>query len=149
MLLDKLTTFSDQQTIAAVASTIASTYSVDVGAAGTDNMGNTPIQDIGRTPVDLLVQVTETVTSAGAATVTFQLIHSDNADLSSPTILATTPAIALATLVAGYQARLGMAPGVTKRYIGVQYVIGTATTTAGKVTAGLLAPYGKSTTFIG
>jgi hypothetical protein len=65
---------------------------------------------------------------------------SDNANLSSPTVLSETPAIALATLAAGYQFRLKTIPmGVTKRYLGMQYVVAGATTTAGAITSGIVA----------
>jgi hypothetical protein len=43
--------------------------------------------------------------------------------------------IALATLVAGYRARLAISEGITARYLGVQYVIATATMTAGTCSA--------------
>lgn len=139
MMLDKQNTFSDKQDLAQTAATYLSTNSLDLGVPGVDGLGNTVIADVGRSRnIELLVQVTETFTSSGSATVQFQLIESANANLSSPDVLATTPAIAYTALKAGYQARLGWPAGFTKRYIGVQYVIGTATTTAGKVTAALV-----------
>lgn len=148
MILDKQLTLSDQQTIAAVASTIVSTNSIALAGTVTDTLGNTIPTDLGRGNVpQLLCQITEAVTSAGAATVQVQLIHSANADLSSPTVLSETAAIAKATLVTGYQFRLAIPVGVTSGYVGLQYVIGTATTTAGKVTAGLVL--NKGTQFIG
>lgn len=140
MLLDKQTLLSDAQSIAQTAGTYVSTNTIDLGVAGTiPGIGGTPINDIGRQRhLELLVQVVETVASGGSATVSFQLIQSANADLSSPTVLQQTPAIAYAGLTAGYQARLAVPAGITQRYLGVQYVIATATTTAGKVTAGLV-----------
>lgn len=143
MLIDKETLLSDSQDLAQVAGTYVSTNSIDLGVAGTPPAGfqarGTQPHDIGRSrKAQLLVQVDETFTSGGAATVKAELIMSANADLSSPTILESTQAIALATLVAGYQFRLGVPVGITARYLGVQFVIGTATTTAGKVTAALL-----------
>lgn len=140
MYLDKQTLLSDDQDLSQAAGTYVSTNTIDLGTAGTiPHLGGTPLMDIGRgNEPDLLCQITETFTSGGAATLTVQLIQSANADLSSPTILQTTPALALATLVAGYQFRLRIPPGISARYLGVQYVIGTATTTAGTVTAGIV-----------
>lgn len=148
MMLDKQNMFSEAQSVAAVASTIVSTNSVDLGAAGTTPTGASIIYDIGRSnEVKVFAQVTTAVTSGGSATVQVQLIHSDNADLSSPTVLVETAAIAVASLVAGYQFRLGVVPvGVSKRYLGMQYVIATATTTAGKITSGIVLD--KQTTSI-
>lgn len=144
-LQDLQTLMSDKQSIAAAAGTVVCTNAIDLGAAGTIPSGyqsrGTARHDIGASakPPKLLMQITTTVTSGGSATVQFQLIQSDNADLSSPDVLQSTAAIAYATLVAGYQPRLELPAGITKRYLGVQYVIAVATTTAGNVTAGLVA----------
>lgn len=140
MMLDKANLFSNAQSIAAVASTVLGDYSVDLGASATDSLGNTVPSDLAKSMNELLVTITETVTSGGAATIDFQLVMADNAALTTnKVVLQTTGAIALATLAAGYKPRLGMPQGgFTKRYLGIQYVIATATTTAGKVTAGLV-----------
>lgn len=144
-LMDLQNLMSDSQTIAAAAGTVVCDHSIDLGAAGTVPPGfqarGTPRHDIGASakPPKLFIQIDQTVTSGGSATIRFDLIQSDNADLSSPDILASTQAIAYATLVAGYQPRLELPAGISKRYIGTQYVIATATTTAGTVTAGLVA----------
>ena len=140
MILDKQNLWSDAQSIAAAAGTVVSTNAIDLGAAQTDTLGNTLPRDPGRGgQVEMIATLTETVTSGGAATVQAQLVSSANADLSSPTVLQSTAALALATLKAGYQFRLALPAGINQRYIGMQYVIGTATTTAGKVTAGIVA----------
>lgn len=135
-MLDQQTILSEDQDLAQAAGTYASTNSYDLGAPGTDALGNTVAHDAGQSNIPIEVRVTTAFASAGAATVQVQVIQSANADLSSPDVLFETPAIAKATLVAGYRFQTGsLPPGVTKRYIGVQYVIGTATTTAGKCTA--------------
>lgn len=143
MILDVENILSDDQDLAQTAGTYLSTYSIDLGAAGTAYPGGTVPKDIGKgRPVDVLVQVTEAFTSGGSATVQARLVMADNAALTTnKTVLQETSAIAVATLVAGYQFRLGgsIPPGVSKRYLGVDYVIATATTTAGKVTAALVA----------
>lgn len=140
MMMDLQNLLSDDQNLAVAIGTHVSTNTIDLGTPGTDNMGNVVAYDVGKgEPLDMLIQVTETFTSAGAATVTAQIIESASADLSSPTVLSSSAAIALATLAAGYQFRLNSVPaGVSKRYLGVQYVVGTAATTAGKVTAGIV-----------
>ena len=58
--------------------------------------------------------------------------------IPTPTREGCRPSQALATLIAGYQFRLAVPPGVSKRYLGLRYTVGTAETTAGKVTAGLV-----------
>lgn len=147
-MLDKQNLLSDSQSIAAAAGTVVCTNTIDLGAATTDTIGNTLTKDLGRGKrPELYAQIVEAVTSVGAATVRCELIHSDNADLSSPTVLSKTDDIAKASLVVGYRFRLSVPPGVTKRYMGLQYVIGTATTTTGKVTAGLVSDAPQS--FIG
>lgn len=72
-------------------------------------------------------------TSGGSATVTVNLITSDNENLGSPTILWSSGAIAVANLVDKYcfgMVRLPK-PEKVKRYIGAQIIIGTAALTAG------------------
>lgn len=143
MLLDLQNILSDDQDLAQAAGTYVSTHTIDLGVAGTTPAGfqarGSAPHDIGAGAVpELLMQVTQTFTSGGAGTLRFDLIMSANADLSSPTILASTQAIALATLVAGYLARLAIPAGITARYLGAQYVVATATMTAGKCTTGLL-----------
>lgn len=140
MLMDKNLLFSDAQNLAQSAGTYLSDKSIDLGVAGTDVNGGAPIIDPGRSIVQLVAQVVTAFTSGGSATVQAQLVMADDAALSSNlVVLESTAVIAVATLVAGYRFRFGsLPPGVTKRYVGLQYVIGTATTTAGNVTAGLV-----------
>lgn len=139
MMFDKQNLLSDSQDLSQVAGTYVSTNTIDLGAAGVDTLGNTLPNDPGRSGGDILITVDETFTSGGSATVRFDIITSANADLSSPTIIASTPALAYTALTAGYQAKLSLSPGIAQRYLGVQYVIATATTTAGTATAGFVA----------
>lgn len=139
MILDKQNMFSEAQDLAQAAGNYLSTNTIDLGSPGSPVVGGI-VSDVGRgMPLEVICQITETFTSGGAATVQAQLVMADNAALSSNlTILDETPAIALATLIAGYQFRLRAIPqGITKRYLGMRYVIGTATTTAGEITSGL------------
>lgn len=130
-MVDDFLKLSAAQTVTASA---VSTNTVDLGTS----------RDLG--PGErLMVQFTvdQTVTAAGAGTVTFQVISSAAAALTSPTILAQTDAIGKAELTAGRKpivvtidrAALISAQALGQRYIGVQYTIGTGPLTAGQFTA--------------
>lgn len=142
MMMDRNLMMSEDQSIAQAAGTYLSDRSIDLGTNPVDTLGNTPIKDLGRGllgNLSLLVQITEAVTSAGASTTDFQLIMADNGPLTTnKVVLQTTGAIGKATLVKGYQPRLALPVGISKRFLGVQYVVATATQTAGKVTATLV-----------
>ena len=153
MMIDAATLLSDNQNLAQVAGTYASTNTYDLwgGSASVPTipgLGGSVIHDIGRAEEpDLIVQVTTAFVGA-TATVQAQLFMADSADLATnPVKLQETDLIPVATLVAGYQFRLQIPVGVSKRYLGLKYVIGTATTTAGNVTAGIAGDV--QTTFVG
>jgi hypothetical protein len=97
-----------------------STNTIDLGLA----------RDIG-SGENLYVVFSVDVAFAGGTSVDFQLITSAAANLGSPTVIATTGAIATATLVLGYQIalRIPPRPGAVQRYLGAQAVsLGTFTT---------------------
>jgi hypothetical protein len=139
MLMDKQNTMSDDQDLAIAAGSVLSDFSIDLGASATDSLGNTVISDIGRgSPVDLLVQVTETFVGANG-TLKAELVMADNAALTSNlVVLQDSGAIPVASLIAGYQFRLRIPAGISKRYLGLRYTVAVTTQTAGKVTATLL-----------
>lgn len=154
MILDIESLFSKAQDLTAISfgNSAYSTNTIDLQAGITntafnatsntgyltDSMGNTLVADAGKSPtIELLAQMVETATSGGAATLTVDVVESANANLSSHVVLHSTPALALATLVAGYQFRIAI-PNITKRYIGLRFTVGTANFTAGKVTAGIV-----------
>lgn len=156
MPLDKQTLLSDNQAIAGAAGTYVSTNKIDTrggntnsGTSGftTDTLGNTLNNDPGKSPeVDILMTVTEQF--AGGDSVSFQIGYDDAAAFSSPTILAQTPAIAIATLKPGYQARLALPPGQAAAdiYLGAQYVtLGAGAMSAGKVTTAVIQRGAKPT----
>lgn len=140
MLLDKQNMFSENQDLSQDAGSYLSTNTIDRGATGSTAFHGSPVNDIGRTRgLELMCQITETFTSGGAATLQVQLVSADNAALDSNlTVLSETPAYALAALTAGKQFPISFGPGITQRYLGLRYVIGTATTTAGTVSAGFV-----------
>ncbi len=142
MILDNDLIFSDAQDLSQAAGTYVSTNALDNGAAQTAPGGYGTIRkDILRSGfLKVLIQVIEAFASGGSATLIVQLVQADDAALSSNVeILAQTRTLALAELAAG--ARIGLqatAGGLNQRYLGLRYVIGTATTTAGTITAGLV-----------
>lgn len=151
MLLDQQALLSDAQAITGAAGTTVSTNKIDVrgGTPGftTDTLGNTVELDPGKAPeVDILFVVTEQF--AGGDSVQFEVGYDDSAAFGTPTILASTPAIAIATLKPGYQARLTLPPGRTAAdiYLGAQYkTLGAGAMTAGKITAAVIQRGGKPT----
>ena len=147
MMLDRENTISNKQTIAAVVSTIVGTDKIDTGLPGTlppgfQARGSAPHYTQGGARMELLCQITTTVTSGGAATLQVQVIADDDVAMGSPVVLCSSAVIALATLVAGYQFRLELPvfpnAGADSRYLCAQYVIAGATTTAGNITTALV-----------
>lgn len=137
---------SDDQDLSQVVGAYLSDKSIDLWdqTRQTTAHGNTPVMDPGRgNPVEVIVQVTEAFVGVGA-TVSCELVMADDAALTTNLVslqqapgASVTVGIAVATLVAGYQFRVGgvIPAGTSKRYLGVRYNIFTATTTAGKCTA--------------
>lgn len=87
----------------------------------------------------LVIGVDTAVTSAGAATVSFELVSDAQAAIATDgtaTVHFATAAIGKATLVAGYQVCSVQLPqGAYERYLGILQNVGTAALTAGKVNA--------------
>jgi len=153
-MLDKLLLCSDEQSlIIATATPTLSDKSLDLGVlTSTDTLGNTMRQgDPGRgLDIELMCQVIQTVLATGGASeLMVELVVADNAALDSNlVVLQQSAAIAKATLVAGYNFRIGgvLPPGLGKRYVGLRYNVTTNAITTGKITAGL-APKGRQTVF--
>lgn len=97
------------------------------------------------TPVNVLVKVGTGIDSAGGtATVVARLVMADEETLTTNrVILQSSEAIPEATLVDGYEFRLGgtIPPGTTKKVIGVEYVTAGEAVTVGTVNATL--PYDR------
>lgn len=132
MIVDKLTEFGDDFSLAAVASTLLFTNQIDLGAANVDP-GN------GKT-VYLIINISESVSTGSSPTVNFRLRSDDTAAIHASTSSAhfETGAIAAASLTAGTRLvfALPQANAVPyERYLGLQAVIATATTTTGKASA--------------
>ena len=145
MIFDRTTRLSDMQ---AITVTAPSTHVLDLGKIGTP-YGNTAAlkANLGLNHcIPFLIQVTEAFAAAGAATLTVTLEVDDNEAFSSPKVVWTSPAFALAVLKPG--ANLGVVnyipsgtPGLgpDERYFRLNYTVGTGPMTAGKITAGVVA----------
>lgn len=131
MIFDKQTLLSDAQ---AITVTAASTNVIDLGPIKTGQ-----VRDIGKgKQIPLRIQVTEAFTAGGAATLTVALQVDNDEAFGSPTTVWTSPALALATLIAGY---VVIPEYITRRtderYMRLNYTVATGPMTAGKITAGV------------
>lgn len=134
MIIDKQNLFSadNGDTPTTVGST-ASTNIVDLGVA----------RDIGGAAINhlmLLCQVMTAFTSGGGATLQVQWQTAPDNGSGSPgswVTLAQSDAVALGSLVPGYQFLPGPLTGPTQRFVRLNYVIGTAAMTGGAIYAGL------------
>lgn len=123
MITDALLRVSAAQ---AVTTTAVSTDTVDLGVA----------RDIGAGE-NLYMNFTVGTAFAGGTSTEFQVIGSASADLSSPTVLGSSGAIATAGLTAGKRAAVRVNPAIGSnglRYFGARYVV-VGTNSAGTVTA--------------
>ncbi len=134
MILDELGEFADATALSTAGLGLALVGDViDLGSA----------RDIGNgEPLYLVIQIDTAVTSAGAATLEFQLVSDAQAAIAvdgSASVHAKTAAIAKAALVAGYCVAVIPLPfdgGVPyERYLGILQNVGTAALTAGKFNA--------------
>jgi hypothetical protein len=124
-VLDRQVLFSDSQAVTASA---VSTDVVDLGSS----------RDIGAgAPVDVVLQVTETFTAAGGATLTGALQTASDEAFSSPLTLTSTGALALADLTVGRKISISSVPRGTLRFLRLAYTVATGPMTAGRVTAGV------------
>lgn len=130
MILDERTEFCDATSaILAVGSAIIGDV-IDLGATPT-------LRDIGNgEPLYLVIQVDTTFVGA-TSTTTFELSSDSTANLAtSRTVHASTGAIPVATLVAGYTKVIALPTEVTyERYLGLWETVATADVTAGKINA--------------
>ena len=130
MILDERTEFCD-----AVA--------LNTGGAGSYLLGDVidlgEAKDLGNSdPLYLVIQVDTTATSGGSATGTFSLVTDDNASLSSPAVLVSSKAWAVADMTAGRTlmvVQLPMEGTSYERYLGIQQTTAVAAFTAGKINA--------------
>ncbi len=132
MIVDKLAEFGEDFSVASTAGTLLFTNQIDLGAAGRD-IGN------GQT-VFLVLCVTEAVSTGSSPTINFRLRSDDTASTHATTSSAhfETGAIAASALTAGTRLVFAVPQAgavAYERYLGLQAVVATATTTTGKVSA--------------
>lgn len=137
MILDKQNMFSDAQSLAGTGN-ILSTNVLDLGVPGTlAKDGTTVRSDLGRgDEPKFFAQITTDV--SGGTSVQAQLVQADDAAMSTNLeVLQQTDAVAVASLKAGYQFRIGRVPaGVSRRYLALRYVV-VGTISSGAVSAGM------------
>ena len=120
--IDQNLVLSDAQ---AVTTTAVSTKSIDTITA---------LRNIGSgNQIEVLVAVGTAFTAAGAATMTIAL--QDSADNTTFADVLVSPAIAVASLAAGFEALRVRVPATIRRYIALNYTIATGPMTAGALTA--------------
>lgn len=132
MILDERNEFADATALSTAATGLALVGDViDLGTDGINEVDG----------IELFITVDTAVTSAGAATVEFQLVSDAQAAIAvdgSATVHYKSAAVPKATLVAGYNVVAVKLPkGQYERYLGVLQNVGTAALTAGKINAGL------------
>ena len=125
MITDRELTFSNGQAV--TTGTQLSTDVIDTGVAGININTNRELQ----------IFVSVTTAFAGGTNLTVNLGESASSDLSSPTVLATSGAVAEASLTAGRVLLRTAVPRTSKRYLGLQFVT-TGTHTAGNVFGGIV-----------
>lgn len=130
MILDERTEFCDATSaILNIGNAIIGDV-IDLGATPT-------LRDLGNgQPLYLVIQVDTTFVGA-TSTTTFELASDSTANLAtSKTVHASTGAIPVATLVAGYTKVIPLPIEATyERYLGLWETVATANVTAGKINA--------------
>jgi len=141
MILDNFALLSGAVSALGVASgqlvtALGSTLSTNTMDLGPLTIGGNQVADVGAgEALEIEISVLQTLTSAGGATVQFQLIQADDAALTTNVqVINQTDAFPFANLTAGTVVPLHWdraAPYAPKRFIGVRYVVGTAALTNG------------------
>jgi hypothetical protein len=126
MMTDRETTFSNHQAV--TTGTQYSTDKYDTGLASHPNIN---------TNRELQVICVVTTEFADGTSLVVNFVESDNADLSSPTILLASGTVAEASLTVGKRLLAAAMPRTSKRYLGFQFVT-VGTHTAGKVFGGIV-----------
>lgn len=138
MIFDAQNLFSDNQAITGVAGTTVSTNVIDRKALGIPQHATVAYKnDLGKgTKVPLRVQMTGT--AAGGTSIQLAVQVSTDEAFTSPITVATTAAIPLASLVAGYVFPIDQIPlKANERYIRLAYITLGTFTAGGTITAGV------------
>lgn len=111
--------------------TIVSTDSIDLLSAN---------RNVGRAfGMRMFAAITGVSSLAGGTSIQVQIITSANSNLSSPTVIASGPAVPLAQLVAGARLLDAPIPGTAQRYLGLQFVLSGTFTGNATVQGGVVA----------
>jgi len=130
MITDKLLRVSEDQ---AITTTAFSTNTIDLGVA----------RDVGEGTA-LYMNFAVTTALANGTSVTFEVVSSANANLSSPTVIGSSNAVLTAALTVGKNVVVRINPDIAgkgQRYLGARYTIA-GTFNAGKVTADVVETIG-------
>ena len=134
MILDSLLQFSGtvNPTAGQLVTALGNTVSTNV----IDLAGGNTARDLGQgEPLEIQIQILQTLTSGGAATVQFQLVEADDTAISTNVnVIVQTDAFTFGTLTAGKIIPLHWdraSPYQARRYLALRYVIGTAVITNG------------------
>lgn len=136
MILDLNAIFSNAQAITASA---VSTNVIDLGAPGRAAYGNVQLVRNNKGDcIPLLIQVVQNFATLASLTITIQ--GSVDEAFTSPVALAASPAIPVASLVAGfiYRPLIELPRNNIYRYVRINYTVGGSNATAGQVTAGIV-----------
>lgn len=131
MILDLQTKFSDAQAVTVTA--------ISANVLDTRNSGSPALVDEGISGPELwlVAQVAAAFAAAGGATVVITLESSSTPDLAtSPVVHYTSPAIPVASMIAGFRALALQLPSDSyKRYVGLRFTVSTGPFTAGTINA--------------
>ena len=130
MITDKLLRVSEDQ---AITTTAFSTDTIDLSVA----------RDVGEGTA-LYMNFAVTTALANGTSVKFEVVISDNANLSSPVVVGSSDAILTAALTVGKNVVVRINPDIAgkgKRYLGARYTV-SGTYNAGKVTADVVETIG-------
>jgi hypothetical protein len=128
MITDALLTVSGANT---PGSAITGQGPITAQVVSTDKIDLLQARDIGEGE-NLYMAFTVVIGFAGTGSVAMEIVTDDNAALSSPTVIASTGAIAVGTLTAGKQYFLQIPPQVAslgERYLGARYTTASSPTT--------------------
>lgn len=132
MITDAYLRVSTDQTLKLNATSAVSDSSIDLSTA----------RDIGEGKQLFMNFAITTAVASAATSVQFDIIISDNADLSNGTVIESTGAIGYASLTAGANVVLPIPPrlgSLGKRYLGAQYTTGGNNSSGtGKVTTDIV-----------
>lgn len=143
MITDYENIFSPYQANVRAVGAFLSTHAVDLGSPGTPVGAPAALVRDFAAGKDVPVEfaVTTAFASGGSATLLIELITSAAAALSSPTVMWSSGAIAVASLTLGLKLSIRNLPrGILQRYLGARYTVATADMTAGTIWGGIGSP---------